>query len=360
MRGRIGVSNAAGLSKSGLSNYAMPRELTKLTRTDQSLAALSRGTPMSHQIRLTKPNRFVFAAVLIAFATAGLPSQVVRAGDFSIADSKGKHLDIIAPSGKPLLRYVYGRDTSTPELTFDTAKIFAHVIAPNGKTTLTKGPGGKYPHHRGIFIGWSKLKHDGKSHDLWHVRNTAQLHQKFGETKADSNGASITSSIFWVGNHEKTVIEEQRTYTVVAQEGAYAVVDFTSELKAANGDVELNGDPEHAGIQFRPSQQVAENKSAKYLFHGEGIDPKKNQDLPWAAVSFLVDDEAWTVQQMSHPSNPKGARWSAYRDYGRFGPFTVVKIADGKTQTFRYRFRVTKGDAPTREALAKQYANYAK
>jgi hypothetical protein len=304
--------------------------------------------------------RISLAAVLLSLTLTQLLSQSAQADDFSISDTKGKHLEIVAPSGKPLLRYVYGRDTSTPELTFDTAKIFSHVVAPNGKTTLTKGAGGKFPHHRGIFIGWSKIKHDGKSHDLWHVRNTAQLHVEFGEMKADSKGASVTSTINWVGNQKKTVITEQRTYSVVAQEGAYAVIDFTSELKATNGDVELNGDPEHAGIQFRPSQQVAEQKSAKYLFHAEGVDPKKQQDLPWAAVSFNVDKEPWSVQHMSHPSNPKGARWSAYRDYGRFGPFTVVKIADGKTQTFRYRFRVTKGELPTRESLAAQHAAYAK
>ena len=42
------------------------------------------------------------------------------------------------------------------------------------------------------------------------------------------------------------------------------LVDFTSELTAAHGAVELGGDPEHAGIQFRPSQKVAENKSGRY------------------------------------------------------------------------------------------------
>ena len=63
---------------------------------------------------------------------------------------------------------------------------------------------------------------------------------------------------------------------------------------------------------------------------------------------------------MSHPSNPKGAKWSAYRDYGRFGPFTVVKIAGGETQAFRYRFRVTSGEAPSREQLAHEYVGFSK
>ena len=286
-------------------------------------------------------------------------SSSLQAGDFSVKDTKDQHLDIIGPNGKSILRYVYVRDRSTPEKNFDTAKVFAHVFAPNGKTTLTKGPGGKYPHHRGIFIGWNRITHKGKSHDLWHVRNTEQIHVGFHE---NLNGAknSVTSTLHWIGNHKEQVIDETRTYTVVPQKDAHAVIDFHSSLKAVNGDVKLDGDPEHAGVQFRPSQQVANNKSAKYTFHEDGIDPKKIRNLPWVAETFTVDDQAFTVQHMNHPSNPKGARWSAYRDYGRFGPFTVVEIADGKTQEFRYRFRITVGEVPSREALQASYEDYAK
>ncbi len=308
--------------------------------------------PLSRNVALA------LLATMTCFACRGSQSQA--ADVYTIKDSKGEHLDIVTPAGGPLLRYVYVRDKSTKEKNFDTAKVFAHVVAANGKTTLTKGQGGKFPHHRGIFIGWNKLQQGGKSHDLWHVRNTEQLHVKFIEQSADQNGASITSLINWVGNHGEQVIGETRTYRVVAEADAHAVIDFVSQLKAVNGDIELNGDPEHAGVQFRPSQQVAENKSAKYVFHKDGIDPKKDRDLPWVSETFQVDEEPWTVQHMSHPSNPKGARWSAYRDYGRFGPFTVVKIAAGETQTFRYRFRVSSGAAPTRQQLAARYKAYAK
>ncbi|MCH7728206.1 MAG: PmoA family protein [Planctomycetes bacterium] len=298
----------------------------------------------------------VLACVLFFF---GLATNLA-ADQFDLADSKGEHLDILTPAGAPILRYMYQRDTSTPEKKFNTAKVFAHVMAPDGKTTLTKGSGGLYSHHRGIFIGWNKLKHDGKSHDLWHVRNTAQLHEKFLQTKADKSSATITSLIRWIGVSGEPVIEEERTYRVVGRDDAYAEIDFTSKLTAVNGDVTLDGDPEHAGVQFRPSQQVAENKSAEYTFHEKGVDPKKQQDLPWVAVTFRVDDQAWTVQHMSHPKNAMGARWSAYRNYGRFGPFTVVEIPDGKTHTFRYRFRVTMGDPLSTEEFARHYERYAK
>jgi hypothetical protein len=277
-----------------------------------------------------------------------------------IVDNTGKHADIIGPSGKPLLRYVYERDESK-ERNFDTAKVFLHVMAPDGQQTITNGPGGKsFPHHRGIFIGWNRILHNGKSHDLWHVRDTVQRHvsMQSGVQSASSEGktsgtAFISARIDWIGKDGEILIEETRTHRLISVDDAYAVIDVTSELKAVAGDLELNGDPEHAGVQFRPAQEVADNKSAKYTFHAEGVDPTKQVDLPWVACSFKVDGQQWTVQHINHPSNPTGARWSAYRDYGRFGPFPVIKIAHGDTQTLKFRFRVTSGPAPSQQELAK-------
>ncbi len=304
-------------------------------------------------------SRTVFASLACWGLVAFISNVAQAADDYRLVDSKGQHLEIVTPAGKPILRYMYAHDTSSPEIKFNTAKVFAHVMAPDGEATLTKGAGGKYPHHRGIFIGWSKMEHGGAKHDLWHVRNTTQKHQKFLNTKPTVEGASIKSIIHWIGTKGEIVLEEERTYSVRARDDAHAEIDFTSELRAVNGDVKLNGDPEHAGIQFRPSQKVAVNGSAKYTFHEAGIDPKKQLDLPWVAATFTIGDQQWTAQHMSHQKNPKGARWSAYRDYGRFGPFTVAEIPDGESLTFRYRFRITAGGVPERENLAGHYQRYS-
>jgi len=280
-------------------------------------------------------------------------------GTLTVVDTAGQHADILGVNGKPLVRYVYARDTSTKESTFDTAKVFAHVMAPDGEATLTSGAGGAvFPHHRGIFVGWNKLLHDGKSHDLWHVRDTEQKHISL-KSGSDAQSAFVTATIHWIGKDGKPLIEEVRTYRVVDAKDAYAVIDLTSRLTAVAGDVVLDGDPEHAGIQFRPAQEVAQNKSASYTFHGEGVDPTKQLDLPWVACSFTIGDQSWTVQHINHPENPTGARWSAYRDYGRFGPFPVIRIADGETRELRFRFRVTQGETPSREAMTAAATDFA-
>lgn len=305
--------------------------------------------------------RVVLAALLLGVLSLSFPQQG-RAAEPSVADEPGKRLAVLNAQGKPVLTYEYAHELGEDgKVTFDTAKVFYHVVGPDGETTLTKGPGGKFPHHRGIFIGWNKITHNGKGHDLWHVKNTTQKHVSFTRQQTNDAGTTVASRIDWIGTEGKPVLEETRSVTVHHDAGgAYALIDVVSELTAANGEVELNGDPEHAGIQFRPSQEVAENKSSKYVFPVDDAKQNKYAGLDWVAQTFEVAGQAWTVQHMSHPGNPDpDARWSAYRDYGRFGEFPVIKLADGQTVTLRYRFRVTKGAAPERAALAGYYKAYA-
>ena len=81
--------------------------------------------------------------------------------------------------GKVLVRYMYEHDTSTPEKHHETYKPYLHVFDTEGKKPITKGAGGQFTHHRGIFIGWSKTKANGKSYDRWHMKGGDIVHQKF-------------------------------------------------------------------------------------------------------------------------------------------------------------------------------------
>ena len=259
----------------------------------------------------------------------------------AIIDEKGEHLDILR-DGKTLVRYMYAFDTSTPEARHETYKVYHHVFDPSGESPITKGPGGKYTHHRGIFIGFARLQHGGKSHDLWHMKgNCSIIHQKFLEQKADDQSATVTSLIHWDTDTDKTVLEEIRTLTVHFTPDAHLLADWTTQLTAVNGDVVLRGDPEHAGIQYRPHNDVSVNKSAMYTFPKDGIDPLKDKDLPWVTLTYQLDDKTYSVQHMRHPDNPSDSVYSAYRNYGRFGNYFVKPIADGETLTLKYRFRIT-------------------
>ncbi len=292
----------------------------------------------------------VIYAVLFG-CTLSLP-----AAEFVIKDTKGSHTDILR-DGKTLVRYMYARDESTDETKHNTYKVYYHVFDPSGTETITKGPGGKYTHHRGLFIGFSKLTSHGKTTDLWHMKNTLQRHTRFVRKEVTSDSAVLSSVIQWT-IPGATIVEETRTLTVHHDDKSHLVVDFVSELKAIGSEAKFGGDPEHAGMQYRPHNGVAENKSAKYLFPQDDTNVKKDVDLPWAALNYQLGDANYSVQHMNHPDNPRGTRYSAYRDYGRFGAFPVFEVPENETRTLRYRIRVTLGDLPSREVLNAEYKKF--
>lgn len=298
-----------------------------------------------------------------------LIGNVACGAGFSWKDTEGKYLDLLY-DGQKVTRYMYDSDESSEQRIFETYKVFHHVFDEKGENLLTNGPDGEnpytkkvlYPHHRGIFIGWNKLQFEGKSYDTWHMTNgVRQVHQKFLAKKANAEKASSTALIHWKNGEGKVMVEEKRTTTVCQPgDGAIVQLDFETELKAPNGEVYLNGDPEHAGFQYRPHDGVAKGPAedkAKYLFHKDRIDPKKDTDLPWVALEYGLNGKRYSVLYMSDPANPNpDAVYSAYRDYGRFGEFFKHTIPAGQTLKLRYRIRVGEGSLPDRKSLAKQYA----
>ena len=43
-----------------------------------------------------------------------------------------------------------------------TYKVYTHLYDPETDLLLTKGPGGKFTHHRGLFIGWKQTTVEGE------------------------------------------------------------------------------------------------------------------------------------------------------------------------------------------------------
>lgn len=278
--------------------------------------------------------------------------------DFELKDTPGKHLDILQ-DGKLVGRYMYALDKSTKETLHDTYKPYLHVFDAEGKNSITKGPGGQFTHHRGIFIGWNKIGHGGKNYDRWHMSGGQIIHQKFLEQKADANQATITSLTHWNDAAEKPIVEETRTMTFrKAPAGGRVLIDCTFTLKAVNGEVELGGDPEHAGVQYRPADEVL-SKETVYVFPREKADATKDFDYPWVGETYTLAGKRHSVVHMNHPANPKQTKYSAYRDYGRFGAFFVTKIPANQSLTIQYRFLVADGELPATELIQKTWDQFA-
>ena len=86
--------------------------------------------------------------------------------------------------------------------------------------------------------------------------------------------------------------------------------------------MKLDGDPEHAGIHYRPSDDLDRAKTT-YIYPKEKRSLTSDLDYPWVGETFTLkaSGKQYSVVEMNHSTNPKGTKWSAYRNYGRFGGF---------------------------------------
>ncbi|MCS7253450.1 MAG: DUF6807 family protein [Armatimonadota bacterium] len=282
-----------------------------------------------------------------------------NAVQFELRDKQGEFTDVIC-DGKVIARYMYAYDASTPERLRETYKPYLHIIDPKVGLPITKGPGGMHPHHRAIFVGWSRTIVEGKRFDFWSMRGTHQLHLKFTKLEAKGNEAVISALIAWKDANNRTVIEEERTMRFLPPpNGAIALVDLVTTIKPAVSDVRLDGDPEHAGVQFRAASDIVA-KETVFIFPKEDADPKVDRDYQWVAMSYTLPSGRYTVVHMNHPSNPKGTIYSAYRDYGRFGAFPRLDVKFNEFVTLKYRIVVFYGDMPDASLVQKLWDEFAR
>lgn len=300
--------------------------------------------------------RCVFMLILAALLLSPLRADDKKG--FSVERKRGAHTTV-RMDGKIIARYMTAHDTSTKETLHNTYKPYLHVFDAEGKAPITKGPGGQFTHHRGIFIGWSRIGFKGKRYDRWHMKGGEIVHKEFKKLESTGNSATLTSVTLWNDNNGKPILDEHRTMVFRrAPEPGRMIIDFTSTLIAPYGEVELNGDPEHAGIQYRPANEVDKKKTV-YIFPKENADPKKDLDYPWVGETYTLNGKRYSVVHINHPDNPKKTRYSAYRDYGRFGAFFVTTIPKGKSLTVKYRFVIADGEMlpkPLIEKIRKDFS----
>lgn len=277
---------------------------------------------------------------------------------------------------QPAIRYMYAFDRSTPEREHETYKVYHHVFGPGTGEIITKGAGGKYTHHRGLYVGWNKMiAGDKTSYDFWHCTKGAhQRHAKFLEKKADEKRGTMTAEIHWNDAEGVPVIVETRTVTATkspAESGKEPAwqIDWKTTLESRRGEIRLEGDRQHAGFQYRAAQHVAETNGARFIrpkgfpqqeqaFQvGDKGDPPPHINLGWLAMHYELDGKTYTVEYFEDPSLPKPSLYSE-RPYGRFGAFFKTKLTEDNPLTMRYRVRVSAGTPPAQEAIQKRYDRF--
>jgi hypothetical protein len=171
-----------------------------------------------------------------------------------------------------------------------------------------------------------------------------------------------TVAIDWHGKDDGVFAKELREISIYRTEQGM-LLEFASRLSTAGGEVKLDGDPQHAGFQFRASQDVPD-KTAKQTYYlrpdGQG-EPgkfrnwpgdKTHVNLPWNALSIVLDDQRYTVCYLDRPENPKESRFSE-RDYGRFGSYFEYQLAKDRPLDLNYRLWIQPGEMTVEQVDAK-------
>lgn len=307
---------------------------------------------------------------LISFALLLAASPMLHAADgFSWTTDETAGTSDLVYDGKPVIRYMFAFDTSSKDSIHDTYKVFHHVFGPKSGRQITKGPGGKFTHHRGMFVGWNKTSFgDGKQYDFWHCKNGAHLrHIRFVEQTADAESGSMTAEIHWNDPDGNPVIRELRTVTVAKQPGLEGwKIDWSSKLESQVGDITLAGDRQHAGFQFRADQAVADANGATFLRpadfpqDSEAIqvndkgNPPPHINLGWFAESYEIDGARYTVEYFDNPDLPKPSLFSE-RPYGRFGTYFKTQLTESAPLQLKYRLVVSEGEKPSVKSIQSRY-----
>ena len=178
------------------------------------------------------------------------------------------------------------------------------------------------------------------------------VYEKVINQKAGRDTANQTVKIAWRVDDGTIFANEHRTLSFSILEDDSVQIDFNSKLSTDQKLVKFDGDPQHAGFQFRASNEVAESNSKQtyYIRPVDGKDIKgKTKNWPkdkgmtnllWKAQSVIVGGNRYTTVYLDHPGNPKPSFFSE-RDYGRFGSYFKSEITPSKPLLVKYRLNIS-------------------
>jgi hypothetical protein len=190
--------------------------------------------------------------------------------------------------------------------------------------------------------------------------NSFQQHLEWVKLEGGKDAATQAEKIRWQGNDGPVLIEEERAITVRAAADGSRVFDFASVLQSKAGRIELKGDPQHAGMHVRLSNEVDAHPETTQYILPEGATESEDNVVPnawWVCCSADVAGKRYSVLHITHPGHPGGVPAYSTRRYARFGSFSEHVLEESKPLTFRYRIIVSEKplDAATCTRLCGEY-----
>jgi hypothetical protein len=265
--------------------------------------------------------------------------------------------------GKAWLRtMITPYDATSPATREATYKVYTHIMDFDGKEPITKGPGGKYTHHRGMFIGWNDTQVGDRHVDSWHMKQCYQAHEGWLDEKGAEHMAQQSEQIKWCDLLGAPFIQEVRTIRAQAGEDGLRIFDFESILTSVAGEIQLHGDLQHAGMHVRLADEVSTHEESTEYILPEGateLGDDRVEGAWWVCCSAVVADKRYWIIHMTPPTNPGGVPVYSVRRYARFGAFFEPTLEEGKPLDLSFRI-VVSDHTLGRRACQILYNEYAK
>jgi hypothetical protein len=287
----------------------------------------------------------VTAVSLLALAAPVLADWSVK--DRANPELPGKRVDVLKDANI-VAALIYGEGQ---------AKTYLHVYDEQGRQLTMSGldaegnPLGRFPHHRGIFIGWNRIHTDLGVDDLWGMGQGGRIELADYNSEVRADGVTLDTTMHWrsrhAGDEENLLIVENRRLTV-SRESGRTIVDFDTTLTARR-DLRLDGDLQHAGVHYRAHHTVNDRATeTAYLWEPTGLEDHGGRlisdDFEWVQLVYPKGDNWYLVTQLNAPKNP--TEELSWRDYGRFGFFHKDELDAGESRNLSYRFIIQPIDAP--------------
>lgn len=272
---------------------------------------------------------------------------------------EARSAQLLCVAGEPWLE-----TSTTPFIRADTqcqeatCRVFTHIWRLDQTGPLTKGPGGMYSNHRGIFLGWADTIVAGNDYDSWAMSNCYQQHKNWEHIEMGPERARQVEHIQWRNFQDKPFIEETRSFAIAPGPGGSRIIDFTAHLRTTADRIELAGGPHFGGVHVRLSDEVTAHPETTRFILPAGASMLDDGTAPgawWVCAAAEVRGRRFWLMHMTSPETTAGAPLYSARRYGRVGAYFETAFTNARPLILRCRF-VLSPEALDRAACAGLYA----
>ena len=263
-------------------------------------------------------------------------------------------VSVLAPSGKPVLRYVTKRPAAT-KLTANSVCCLHPVRTPSGEALTAFAPS-DHLHHRGVFLAWYAISAGDLKADFWGWDKFAPTDGRVIEARATQFetgevGPRLLVENDWTVNGQTLVAENLQTK--IRQQGCANVIDLRYEL-TPTADVTLDqGAFGGFCVRMRKDGQITFTDPNGKVSLAWPHYLKPETDWPtadWYDLSIELDGGRTVgMAVLDHPDNPPSG-WHNLASLAMINPCITaagpITIKKGQPLVLRYRLVAHDGPAP--------------